>query len=139
MSTQENGRPDRVTWRGKSYEVVDDDRLSWAEVDRLENAAGATLSEMRDPAVRSGMRATAAFFWVSIMREDPSVTWGEFFGSPMKELVFEAGEQQAGAAAEPEPAAPEPVTPAPEAGPPTVAAPAELAGIFGVPSEARAG
>lgn len=86
----------KFEWRGETYELIEQDKLTWVEMDLFEEKTGITTGELaEDPKMQGRARVTGAFCWLSVKRQNPTVTWDEFRGSSMAEIVFgeEKGEE----------------------------------------------
>lgn len=77
----------KFTWRGETFETVDQSDLTWVEMEQLEEATGFTSSEIQeDPKVSGRARVVAALCWMSVRRQNESVTFADFFGSKISEF-----------------------------------------------------
>lgn len=87
----------KFEWRGEIYELIDQDKLTWVEMDLFEEKTGITTGELAEDSKMQGRaRVTAAFCWLSVKRQNPPITWDDFLGSAVGELVIqqeEGGEQ----------------------------------------------
>ena len=77
----------KFLWRGVAYEAVDQSDLTWIEMEKLEEATGYTTSEIQEDAKIGGKaRVVAAQCWLSVQRNDPEITFADFFGSKLSEF-----------------------------------------------------
>ena len=113
----------KFEWHGETYEVVERDRMSWSELDQLEQLVGLTTAEMREDRHAGRSRISAATVWLSIQRKSPDlVSWADFFAeeSSAVTVLADTPAEQAAADAPPlseaDPADPTESTAAPEPG-----------------------
>jgi hypothetical protein len=92
----------KFLWRGEAYEAVEQSDLTWIEMEKLEEVTGYTSTELGDGKIAGKARVIAATCWMSVQRQDESVTFAEFFGSKL-------GQFEPQAEGEEEPVAPAPV------------------------------
>jgi len=84
----------KFEWRGEMYEFIGQDKLNWVEMDLFEEKTGVTTGELsEDSRMQGRARVTAAFCWLSLKRQNPTVTWDEFMGSAVGDLVIHQDEE----------------------------------------------
>lgn len=83
----------KFTWKGETYETVDQTKMNWIEVSLLEEKTGVTSEELSaDRRLAGRALVTAAVCWISIKRQNPTVKWEDFALSPVEELHMEEDE-----------------------------------------------
>ena len=77
-------------FRGETFEMLDQDRLTWAEADAFERAVGVTIGSLGEEDGRDAGRAyvTLGFLWMSVKRQRPTTTFAEMTQLPMGAVKF---------------------------------------------------
>lgn len=96
----------RFTYCGNEFELVDQDKLTFAEAIAVEKASGFRFADLvADDAQDPGLAFTAALTWVSAKRKLPDLKFSDVCEWPLNDVEFLEDEDEAGAEPDPTQAA----------------------------------
>lgn len=84
---------DHPDYAGRTFEVLFDDDVTWREADQIERVTGTTIDQIAtDRDVWGKAQVKLAFFWTSVKREMPEVTYSDMLGLPLGKIRLERDE-----------------------------------------------